>query len=127
MYYDQISLHDQKMRVVVALDLHGAMMGISCDSPKPVKSLPQPTHVPYILHPTPLQMLTPHHSWIDEWPFPRFRDNMILLGCVLDTGELIRDFNTMTAFTIKEGQVSWDPRAWQIDREFEAKWGYLFY
>ena len=118
---------DSKMRVIVALEVNRSMLGMSCSGTTMVKSPPQPISVPQILHPTQLQLTTPHYNWIDPLPFPRMRDNVIFLSKVCDVDELFRDFFATRSFSVKEGALAWDPQAWQISPEFEAKWGYLFY
>ena len=55
------------------------------------------------------------------------RDNMIVLNHVINVDELFKDFFSMKSFSVKEGALAWDPDAWQISPEFQAKWGYLFY
>lgn len=115
------------MTALVALTINGRLMGLTCDATKVSISLPQPSTVPPILHPTALQLTTPHHDWIDRWPFPKFRDNLIILRDVVDTDELFKDFFMMSSCSVKDGEDAWDPRAWHIDYGFHAKWGYLFY
>jgi hypothetical protein len=126
---DHRFLPDPKMSAIMALWVNGSMMGISCNGTNFVKSSPQPSSVPQVLHPTPLQLSTPHYDWIDRWPFPRMRDNLIVLSLsnVGDVDELFKDFFLMRSFSVKEGAHAWDPQAWQICPEFEAKWGYLLY
>jgi len=43
---------------------------------------------PPSLSPTMIQRQIPHHPWLDLFPIPRMRDNMILAGSLLDEGEL---------------------------------------
>ena len=111
----------------MALWLNGALLGLTCNRSNFVKSSPQPASVPQILHPTQSQLTIPHHDWIDRFPFPKWRDNLILLSYVIDSGELFKDFFTMRSFTLKEGALAWDPQAWEMSPDFQEKWGYLFY
>lgn len=111
----------------MALFVNGSVMGMHCGNIKVIKSSPQPSSVPESLQPTPLQLATPHYDWIDRWPFPRMRDNMILLNAVINAEEMFVDFFKMESFSIKQGGLAWDPNAWQISPEWETKWGYLFY
>jgi hypothetical protein len=56
-------------------------------------------NIPSSLRPTDLQRSTPHHPWLDIFPLPRTRDNLIRAGDHLDDDELCHD---LTAF--------WDTR-----------------
>lgn len=51
---------------------------------------------------------------------------MISLMDLIDVGDFFYDFFTMESFVVEEGAVAWNPRAWKISPEFDAKWGYLF-
>ncbi|KAL3446465.1 hypothetical protein BJX65DRAFT_279158, partial [Aspergillus insuetus] len=83
--------------------------------------------IPQSLHPTPLQLTTPHHPWLDIFPFPAMRDNMIRAGDQLDDDELCHD---LTAFwdtrssdaTILVWGTPWDPSNWEVTEEFARKW-----
>ena len=124
---DQRFLHDRKLSVIVALEVNGSILGMTCSAPNLIKSSPQPSSVPQSLHPTPLQLAMPHYNWIDRWPCPRVRDSMIMTIHLIDVKDLFYDFFTMESFTVKEGEFAWNPHAWQISPEFDAKWGYLFH
>lgn len=52
---------------------------------------------------------------------------MIMTIHLIDVKDLFYDFFTMESFTVKEGEFAWNPHAWQISPEFDAKWGYLFH
>jgi hypothetical protein len=111
---------------VVALGICGSLLGISCGlevqrSSRPIFSVPE------ILHPSPLQLTVPHYSWIDRWPFPRLRDNLIILAQTVNIEELVTDVFTMETCTIKKGRPPWDPNAWEISADFREKWGFLFH
>jgi hypothetical protein len=45
-------------------------------------------NLPDELYPTPLQMNHVHTSWIDMFPFPKFRDNLIRKGAVFSPEEM---------------------------------------
>lgn len=113
--------------VLLALRENGHQLGLYCWGVKVITSRHQSVTVPEILRPTPLQLTTPHFDWIDKWPFPRMRDNMILLAGTIDLEELYKDLFTRDSFRIEEGAPTWDPTAWKIDADFDARWGYLFY
>lgn len=71
--------------------------------------------IPYSLRPTALQRATPHHPWLDVFPFPCMRDNLIQAGDDLDDDELCHD---LTAFwdtrssnaTLLVWGTPWDPK-----------------
>ena len=101
-------------------------MGINSLCVGLVCSWRQPPDVPETLQPTPLQLTTPHPIWIDRLPFPRMRDNMILLIQMINLEEFYVDLFLKESFHIDRSKASHDPAAYQIDRAFRAKWGYLF-
>jgi hypothetical protein len=109
--------------------------------------------LPFSLQPTKLQMEVPHVSWIDLFPSPVLRDNLILAldSEASDVEELIMDliggiFNYMDSQSTEEkqrgdppehvsesqelGLVSWaDPwtvDGWEVTESFWKKWRRLF-
>jgi len=88
---------------------------------------------PESLAPTLLQRMVLHHPWIDLFPFPTFRDNMlaaIQLG-VLDDDELCVDLIEFAGGAdgsepalIVWGEA-WDWRSWEVTAGFLRKWGWL--
>lgn len=125
---DQVLLpSDPKTGAIIAVTENGTLLGLTCNGSKFDRSAPQPLTVPDSLYPTPLQLATPHHDWIDRFPFPRMRDNMIILNDTIDVKQILCDFFLMRSFSVRSGGASWDPDAWLISPEFNAKWGYLFY
>lgn len=123
---DQQHLKAPRIDFMVALGVCGSLLGLVCGHVM-LRSSRQPPSVPDILHPTPLQLTTPHYSWIDRLPFPRMRDNLILLAHTINIEELFKDFFDTETFTVKEGGLPWDPTAWRMSPEFRAKWGYLLH
>ena len=83
--------------------------------------------LPEFLRPTPLQLAMVHRRWIDRFPFPRLRDNMILLSALVDLDLFVRDLFNMVSLTLRPDRATWDPKAWTIGPEFSLKWGYLFH
>ncbi|GKZ32807.1 hypothetical protein AbraIFM66950_002434 [Aspergillus brasiliensis] len=87
-----------------------------------------PNGIPQSLRPTALQRATPHHPWLDVFPFPTMRDNLIRAGDSLDDDELCHD---LTAFWDTRSSdaallvwgTPWDPRNWEVTEEFAKKWG----
>ena len=112
-----------------ALTQHGLMQGTNCPdaegdavSPRKYLSLPE------FLRPTPLQLAKVHKRWIDRFPFPRMRDNMILLDGLVDLEDFIRDLFGKDSLCLRPDAQgpTWEPKSWFLGTEFSLKWGYLF-
>ena len=101
-------------------------MGLTCGTVVPAKSPPCP-EIPEPLRPTALQLTTIHARWIDRFPFPKMRDNLISLSGIIEEEEFLRDLFSMQSFSIQPSKPGWDPNAWSIGKAFAEKWGYLFY
>ncbi|KAJ5657306.1 uncharacterized protein N7484_000955 [Penicillium longicatenatum] len=86
--------------------------------------------IPISLRPTALQRSTPHHPWLDVFPFPRMRDNLIRAGDHLNDDELCHD---LTAFwdtrTSHARLLVWGtpscPENWEVTEDFAKKWGFF--
>ncbi|KAL1866706.1 hypothetical protein Daus18300_006650 [Diaporthe australafricana] len=97
----------------------------------PSAPVPLPS-CPATLRPTPLQLAMAHHPWIDLFPVPRMRDNVlraVALG-LLDEDELCADLvNTDEGHTEGPSLIvwgeSWDPSGWEATVPFVRKWGWL--
>lgn len=113
--------------VYAALFNNGAVLGITCSAAICSKSKPSSSRIPATLAPTSLQLSTVHPQWIDRFPFPRMRDNMITLMSIIDEEEFLADLFCLTSFSVRPGAAPWDPKAWKIGQDFSAKWGYLFF
>ncbi|KAF7589224.1 hypothetical protein BBP40_004566 [Aspergillus hancockii] len=79
--------------------------------------------VPASLRPTALQRAAPHHPWLDVFPFPRMRDNLIYAGDSLDDDELCHDLlgfwdTRNTNATLLVWGTPWDPRNWEVSEAF---------
>ena len=109
-----------------ALYNNGALMGLTCGTTIPSKSVPVTPDIPSSLHPTALQLTTIHPRWIDRWPFHKFRDNAIILNGLFDEEAFLSDLFSMESFSLKPGRPGWDPTAWYIGKRFAEKWGFLF-
>ncbi|KFY77059.1 hypothetical protein V499_03464 [Pseudogymnoascus sp. VKM F-103] len=135
-----LDLHqDIPTTVYAALFTNGVILSLPCAyaSPLPSCSPPYPD-APPDLQPTALQLSTPHARWIDRFPFPRMRDNFILMTVgeeegvgaaslrVLDQEAFIGDLFCMESFVIREGGQAWDSADWTIGKRFQEKWGWLF-
>lgn len=99
----------------------------------PPLSTQQPS-VPTNLRPTALQKTVTHHPWLDLFPIPSMRDN-ILQG--IESGEYDEDvlcdalccdllkFDENTNATLVVWGDSWDATGWEFSTEFFARWGVL--
>ena len=90
---------------------------------------------PESLQPTTLQFSKEHHPWIDLFPFPRLRDNILMAieePGVCDEDELCHDLCHYSGDKgSRAGLVVWgeasNPYNWELSTEFLEKWGYLLY
>ncbi|KAL4874474.1 hypothetical protein BJY04DRAFT_203844 [Aspergillus karnatakaensis] len=88
-----------------------------------------PDELPVSLRPTKLQTRVVHHPWLDFFPFPRIRDNLILAGD-FDDHPLCLDI--MGFWEVKEescGLLVWgdptDPRNWEVSENFLRRWPWV--
>lgn len=98
-------------------------------APVPLESCPAG------LRPTAVQRRHPHHPWIDLFPFPRFRDNVVLAveAGLLDEDELCLDLTETETVCMSEGNqpalIVWgdgsDGGGWEVNAAFVRRWGWL--
>ncbi|KAJ6149070.1 hypothetical protein N7471_000269 [Penicillium samsonianum] len=81
--------------------------------------------LPPSLQPTSNQLSTPHHPWLDLFPSPQMRDNLIVLEPLLDEYGLCGDLCKSTEGTagILVWKDPWDPTGWEITSSFMSIWG----
>ncbi|KXH63594.1 hypothetical protein CSAL01_09460 [Colletotrichum salicis] len=85
------------------------------------------------LQPTPVQRTVLHYPWIDLFPFPRLRDNVLLgvAGGSLDDDNLCADILEVKDEDLsdKPSLIVWgepsDWKAWEANENFFEKWGFL--
>ncbi len=85
---------------------------------------------PASLRPTLIQREIEHHPWIDLFPIPRMRDNMLLAGDSYDEYELCNDLvDFCDVPSERTGLVvwgePWDPSGWEISQSFLRRWGWV--
>lgn len=87
----------------------------------------EPGSCPTSLRPTSLQKTKKHHPWIDLWPIPRLRDNLLGYVDTQDEYELCNDLvdfvevpNERTGLIV--WTEPWDPSGWEISEAFAKKW-----
>jgi hypothetical protein len=85
---------------------------------------------PASLQPTTIQRTVLHHPWIDLFPIPRMRDNMLLAGDSYDEYELCNDLvdfcdvpSDRTGLLV--WSEPWDPSGWEISESFLKRWGWV--
>jgi hypothetical protein len=91
-------------------------------------------NVPPCLQPTLLQQTTPHPIWIDIFPHPTLRDNLILLDGTFDADQLWLDvvgglFEGMPDEGEPQGMMMWETpwtwKGWELTEGFVKKWGWM--
>ena len=85
---------------------------------------------PPSLLPTPIQRTVPHHPWIDLWPIPQMRDNILLAGDAYDEDQLCKDLvdfcNVPHAQTgLVVWREAWDQYGWEASEAFVRNWGWI--
>jgi hypothetical protein len=86
--------------------------------------------LPVSLRPTELQHKVLHHPWIDLFPIPGMRDNLLLAGADYDDTEICMDVVEIgnkpkeRAGLIVWGEP-WDISAWEASPEFLKKWAWV--
>jgi hypothetical protein len=89
-------------------------------------ALPNPyeKNIPASLCPTTTQRYIPHHPWLDCFPFPQMRDNLINAADSFDDCELCCDLMDPTNGDI--GMLIWGdpwlPQNWEVTELFIQKW-----
>lgn len=97
---------------------------------RPHSAPTRPTRCPSHLRPTLLQQVVEHHPWIDLFPVPEMRDNILRAGAAYDDAPLCRDLVDICG---NPGERSgllvwgdpWDPRNWEVGEEFLKKWPWV--
>lgn len=88
---------------------------------------------PENLIPTEMQMTVVHHPWIDLFPLPRLRDNILRAidggldedDFCYDIVDVDNDSQSGKASLITWGSPAWDVNSWEVTPSFLHKWGWL--
>ncbi|KAK8910419.1 hypothetical protein ACHAPF_002403 [Botrytis cinerea] len=85
---------------------------------------------PGSLCPTALQRQVSHHPYLDLFPFPELRDNMLRKGEDFDDDDLCHDLvEVCHAPSERSGLIvwgsPWDPSSWEVTPEFVEKWPWM--
>lgn len=111
------------------LDLLGLPLHIiEHDTPSPFNTaLPSPYEdrkLPPGLSPTAVQIQIPHHPWLDCFPFPQLRDNLIQVAHLFNDCDLCTDIMDPSGGDV--GMVIWGdpwlPSSWEVSEFFVKKW-----
>ncbi|KAE8353484.1 hypothetical protein BDV28DRAFT_157027 [Aspergillus coremiiformis] len=91
-----------------------------------------PTSLPPALRPTAVQQSIPHHPWLDFFPHPRMRDNLIRAGDAFDDEQLCIDIMGFWDVSTEScGLLVWgdpqDPESWEVSEEFIRKWPWVLW
>jgi hypothetical protein len=96
---------------------------------RPEESLPPFSSLPLALRPTKSQCQNPHHPWLDLFPDPVMRDNLIRATSAYDEAQLCADLiGLSSAATGRSGLIvwgePWDPSGWEVTSPFLKNWGW---
>ncbi|PRP84998.1 hypothetical protein PROFUN_07286 [Planoprotostelium fungivorum] len=80
-----------------------------------------PTH----LRPTNLQLITPHHPWIDCFPWPGFRDRFIAALDFLDENDLCHRLHSEEEGIMVWGNTPADEFSYEMTESFATKFWFL--
>ena len=101
------------------------------DALSPFNSPPTGTkesgNLPTSLCPTTIQRSVPHHPWLDCFPFPQIRDNIINVGDTLHDCELCIDLMDPSdwEFGLLVWGDPWLPQNWEASESFVRKWPWI--
>jgi hypothetical protein len=90
------------------------------------------SHIPFDLRPTEVQKRVPHHPWLDFFPAPTLRDNLIALQYKINDEDLCHDLMAFwdtrnTHATLLVWGQPWETTSWEVTESFLTKWGFLLY
>ncbi|KAL9127324.1 MAG: hypothetical protein Q9175_007757 [Cornicularia normoerica] len=87
-------------------------------------SNPYPAFAQHDLTPTPLQLSTPHHPYVDIIAPPSLRDNILLSIMTNEQEDQLCYEMHCGSFTIW-GSQPWNALAWEISQAFVTNWAWL--
>lgn len=112
-------------------DMHDDAISPFNTAPSPEESSPlENSDIPLTLRPTKVQRTVPHHPWLDFFPLPNMRDNLIRAGDDWDDEALCHDL--MGFWNSSSGNAGllvwgepWDVRNWELTEAFLKKWQWV--
>lgn len=86
--------------------------------------------LPLTLRPTALQRTQPHHPWIDFFPLPRMRDNLLLAEDSYDEDQLCIDIMgfwdpPVESYSLLVWGNPANPANWEVTEAFLRKWPWV--
>ncbi|THV54476.1 hypothetical protein BGAL_0026g00490 [Botrytis galanthina] len=86
-------------------------------------------HCPQALCPTKIQRTIPHHPWLDLWPIPQMRDNLLLHAGSYDEDRLCNDLVEFGGLMNEQSGLivwgePWDIWGWEVSETFLKNWGW---
>lgn len=89
--------------------------------------------MPSSLIPTSMQLTTRHHPWLDLFPIPRMRDNLLKAASVLSPEDEQRLFDDVMELGRGKNEWAgllvwgepWDPQSWEVSVPFLQRWAWL--
>ncbi|KAF7906885.1 hypothetical protein EAF00_001163 [Botryotinia globosa] len=86
-------------------------------------------HCPQALCPTNIQRTIPHHPWLDLWPIPQMRDNLLLHAGSYDEDRLCNDLVEFGGLMNEQSGLIvwgelWDVSGWEVSETFLKNWGW---
>ncbi|KAJ9649551.1 hypothetical protein H2199_000327 [Coniosporium tulheliwenetii] len=127
----QVNVFRAMMSNIFTLGMTGEVMEEEALSPFYTTKLGHlPSSTPPNLCPTTLQRQTPHHPWLDFFPLPVMRDNLLRAGDSFDDVQLCIDLvGFCGAPTGRAGLIvwgePWDPYGWEVTEGFVKNWGWI--
>lgn len=99
-----------------------------------IAPIPNPTpNLPPALQPTQLQLTILHHPYIDLFPSPKLRDNLLRVYGLFDEVELCFDIMGVCGgnpSVFGSGLIiwgdPWDISGWEVAEHFVVKWRWMF-
>ncbi|KAJ5810771.1 hypothetical protein N7447_010287 [Penicillium robsamsonii] len=107
-----------------------AISPFNTDLPHKASTADDNSLIPTSLQPTRIQKSIPHHPWLDFFPFPKMRDNLIEAGDDWDDEQLCHDImgfwgeSTMDAGLLVWGEP-WNVQNWEVTEPFLKKWQWV--
>ncbi|KAI1454758.1 hypothetical protein F4805DRAFT_302916 [Annulohypoxylon moriforme] len=107
---------------------------LECGGALNIKDLPSaPNSIPPSFELTPLQKQMAHDVWIDTFPWPNMRDNLLLNRgkydeddlCVDMVGGLYEGFDEVATRGIIIWGEPWSETGWEVSEGFATKWSFL--
>ncbi|KAI1146941.1 hypothetical protein F4825DRAFT_439129 [Nemania diffusa] len=115
------------LRLIDRLPMECGMVLFAKDFPSP------PDVLPPSLQETWLQKTTPHDMWLDTFPCPRLRDNILSYINFINEDELCEDimgglfegFDNIELNGVLVWGEPWSPAGWEVTQGFAKRWGFL--